>query len=308
MELRHLQALVGVAEHGSFSAAAEALGTVQSNVSAHVARLERELGAPLVDRATGRLTEEGEVVVARARRMLVEMAALVADVSAIRQEVVGTIRAGMIGTTGRWLVPRLFSLLRERHPGVRMTVADGTSANLEPRLVNGQLDLAVVSLPVPGDEVTATPLFDEDLMLVVPVDHPFARLPRPLPLAALTELELLLPLSNTALRDDIDRAVHVAGVTLQPALELDGIRMIASLTFDGFGPAILPATAVPLHMRERFELISLEGFPRRQVGVAMRRRGLPSAPTRAVIDILHTIANDPHHRPLGLHAPAAVEG
>src|SRR5579875_2404635 len=144
MELRHLQALVGVAEHGSFSAAADALGTVQSNVSAHIARLERELGAPLVDRSGGRLTEEGEVVVAR---------------------------AGMIGTTGRWLVPRLFALLRVRHPKVRITVADGTSATLEPRLANGQLDLAVVSLPVSIDDLTAVPLFEEDLMLVVPVDH-----------------------------------------------------------------------------------------------------------------------------------------
>jgi DNA-binding transcriptional LysR family regulator len=306
MELRHLQALVGIAEHGSFSAAAEALGTVQSNVSAHVARLERELGAPLVDRSSGQLTEEGEIVVARARRMLVEMVALVADVSAMRQEVVGTVRAGMIGTTGRWLVPRLFSMLRERHPRVQMTVADGTSANLEPRVINGQLDLAVVSLPVIGDELVATPLFEEDLMLVVSVDHRFATADRPLPLAALTELELVLPLPNTALRDEIDSALRRAGVTLKPAMELDGIRMIASLTFDGFGPAILPATAVPRHMRERFELVPLEGLPRRRVGVAQRRRGLPSAPTRAVIELLNRVANDQHERPEGLHPATAV--
>ncbi len=305
MEIRHLQALVGIAEHGSFSAAAEALGTVQSNVSAHVARLEKELGAPLVDRAAGRLTEEGEIVVARARRMLVELSALVADVAAMRREVVGTVRCGMIGTTGRWLVPRLFALVRERHPMVRMTVADGTSASLEPRLLSGQLDLAVVSLPVLGDELVAAPLFEEDLMLVIPTDHPFASAPRPLPLAALAELDLVLPLPNTALRDEIDGALRRADVTLRPALELDGIRMIASLTFDGFGPAILPATAVPRHMREQFALVPLEGFPRRRVGVAQRRRGLPSAPTRAVIELLRHVASDPH-RPEGLHAPTTA--
>src|SRR6202034_1533812 len=188
MEIRYLQALVGIAEHGSFSAAAEALGTVQSNVSAHVARLERELGAPVVDRSSGKLTEEGEIVVARARRMLIELEALVADVSAMRQEVVGTVRAGMIGTTGRWLVPRLFAMLREHHPMVQMTVADGTSANLEPRVLSGLLDLAVVSLPVLGDELIATPLFDEDLVLVVPVDHPLASAARPLPLSELCSL------------------------------------------------------------------------------------------------------------------------
>jgi DNA-binding transcriptional LysR family regulator len=305
MEIRHLQALVGIAEYGSFSAAADALGTVQSNVSAHVARLERELGAPVVDRSSGRLTEEGEIVVARARRMLVEMDALVADVSAMRQEVVGTVRAGMIGTTGRWLVPRLFAMLRERHPGVQMTVADGTSASLEPRLLSGQLDLAVVSLPVIGDELVATPLFEEDLMLVVPVDHPLASAPRPLPLASLCALELVLPLPNTALRDEIDGALRRAGITLRPAMELDGIRLIASLTFDGYGPAILPATAVPQHLREQFKLVPLEGLPRRRVGVAQRRRGLPSAPTRAVIALLDIVANDTAERPEGLHPAAA---
>ena len=308
MEIRHLQALVGIAEHGSFSAAAEALGTVQSNVSAHVARLERELGAPVVDRSSGRLTEEGEIVVARARRMLVEMDALVADVSAMRREVVGTVRAGMIGTTGRWLVPRLFAMLRERHPRVQMTVDDGTSASLEPRVLSGQLDLAVVSLPVVGDELMATPLFEEDLMLVVPIDHPLARAPRPLPLAELVQLDLVLPLPNTALRDEIDGALARAGVILHPAMELDGIRMIASLTFDGYGPAILPATAVPRHMRERFALVPLEGLPRRRVGVAQRRRGLPSAPTRAVIELLNCVANDPAERPEGLYPATVIAG
>ena len=59
------------------------------------------------------------------------------------------------------------------------------------------------------------------------------------------------------------------------------MRLIASLAFDGYGPAILPATAVPGHLRERFAVLPLEGLPRRRVGVAQRRRGLPSAPARA---------------------------
>ena len=91
-------------------------------------------------------------------------------------------------------------------------------------------------------------------------------------------------------------------MTLKPAIELDGIRMIASLTFDGYGPSILPATAVPIHMRSQFKLLPLEGLPRRQVGIALRRRGLPSAPTRAVIDLLnHHVAADVGRMPAGVH-------
>jgi len=305
VDIKHLQALVGIADTGSFSAAAEAIGTVQSNISAHVARLERELDVLLVDRGTGRLTEEGEVVVGRARRMMAELDAMVSDVVAMRHEVRGTVRVGMIGTTGRWLVPQLFTRLRERHPQVRMTVADGTSTTLEPQLVSGQLDLAVVTLPVPGDELSASPLFEEDLVLVVPADHPLVRDGQPLPLTALADLELLLPLPGTALREDIDAAVQPAGVQLRPSMELDGLRMIASLTFDGYGPAILPATAVPGHLREQFALLPLEGFPRRQVGVALRSRGLPSAPTRALIDLLYVVVEDPGPLPEGLHPALA---
>jgi LysR family hydrogen peroxide-inducible transcriptional activator len=300
MELKHLQALLGIADTGSFSAAATTIGTVQSNVSAHIARLERELDVQLVDRASGLLTDEGEVVVGRARRVMNELSDMVADISALREEVVGTVRLGMIGTTGRWLVPQLFDLLRIRHPHIHLNVAEGSSAQLELQLGSGQLDLAVVTLPLSGDEVIVAHLFEEDLGLVVPRDHPLAK-EVSIPIGRLTDMELLLPAPGTALRAEIDSAIVPARVTLRPAMELDGVRMIAALVFDGYGPAILPATVVPGHLRERFAVVPLEGFPRRRVGVAQRRRGLPSAPVRAVIDVLGLVVSDPLSMPEGIY-------
>jgi DNA-binding transcriptional LysR family regulator len=307
MDLKHLQALIGIADTGSFSAAAQSIGTVQSNVSAHVARLERELEVTLVDRSGGRLTEEGAVVVARARRMMAELEALVSDVTAMRHDVSGTVRIGMIATTGRWLIPPLVDQLAERYPRIEVKVAEGTSTTLEPRLVSGQLDAAVVTMPVPGEELSASPLFEEDLVLVVPGDHPLAApdIPTPLPLEALADLQLLLPMPGTALRDEIDAAVAPSGVALHHSVELDGIQMIASLTFEGHGPAILPASAIPGPLRDRFAAIAIEGFPRRRVGVALRSRGLPSAPTRALIDLLYVVVQNPGSLPGGLYAAAA---
>lgn len=305
MDLRHLQALLGIADTGSFSAAAAALGTVQSNVSAHVARLERELEVVLVDRSSGRLTEEGEVVVARARRMIGELDAMVADVVAMRHEVRGLVRLGMIGTAGRWLVPPLFSALRTRHPQIRLTVTDGTNTTLEVQLVSGQLDVATVTLPVHSDELTTSPLFEEDLVLVVPATHPLAQATGPLALADLADLELLLPPPGTALREEMDAAARAAGVELRASMELDGLRMIASLTFDGHGPSILPATAVPVHLRAGFHRLPITGLPPRRVGVALRLRGAPSAPSRVVIDFLHSIVHDPSLAADWLH-PATI--
>ena len=120
MDLRQLAALVAVDDHGSFSAAARALYTVQSNVSAHIAHLERELGVTLVDRAKGRLTPEGIVVVARARRIQRELEALTADAASMGQEVAGDARLGVIGTTARWLVPQLLGAVHAAHPKVQV--------------------------------------------------------------------------------------------------------------------------------------------------------------------------------------------
>jgi DNA-binding transcriptional LysR family regulator len=150
---------------------------------------------------------------------------------------------------------------------------------------------------------------------VVPIDHPLAAQAASghgdrssdLPLSALADLELVLPMPGTALRDEIDAAVRPAGIVLRPTMELDGLRMIASLTFDGYGPAVLPATAVPGFLRDRFQLLSLEGFPRRKVGVALRSRGLPSAPTRAIMEILQEVVHDGSALPQGLHPPAGSD-
>ena len=308
MDIRHLQALVAVAEHRSFSAAAEALGTVQSNVSAHVARLERELGATLVERSSGTLTPEGEVVATRAYRVLGEIQAIGADLGALRQEVAGFVRAAMIGTTARWLVPLLLSELGARHPNLRLTVAEGTNTLLEPQLAAGRLDMAVLTAPVAGRELSFEPLFEEDLVLVVPADDdPVAGAHR-VDLADLAELELLLPAPGTTLRAELDAAVKPVGVALRARAELDGVRLIATLTFEGYGPAVLPATAVPPHLRQRFRLVAVEGLPARRVGLALRSRGMPSAPTRAVLEALRRLVSGPDPLPEGLRSltPAAA--
>ena len=82
---------MGIADHGTFSNAADALGTVQSNISNRIARLESELGTPLVNRATGNLTESGVIVVERARRILSELRAIASDVSELNAEIRGQV-------------------------------------------------------------------------------------------------------------------------------------------------------------------------------------------------------------------------
>lgn len=300
MDLRQLAALVAVAEAGTFSAAATRLHTVQSNVSAHVARLERELGATLVDRAAGRLTGEGEIVVARARRIQGELDALVADVSSVRDEVAGNVRLGVIGTTGRWLLPPLLGAMATRHPKVKVAVLEGNTTSLVPQLVAGVLDLAVVNLPMADPDTVVEVLFEEDLVVVAPCTHALAERSQ-LTLHDLAEHPLLLPPPGTSIRVELDRAAAAAGLTLQAQAELDGLRLIASLAFEGYGAAVLPASAVPGRASSSWRSVAITGVARRRVGVARRRRGLLSAPARALHEVIEGVVESQVTAQDGLH-------
>jgi len=294
MDLRQLAALVAVADEGSFSAAARSLNTVQSNVSTHVARLERELGTQLVDRAGGVLTEEGEIVVERARRIQRELDSLRSDVASLLHHVAGQVRLGCIGTVSRWLVPRLFVVMGERHPAVQVVVVDATTTSLIPQLLSETLDLAVLNLPLAEADLMTEQLFDEDRVLVVPGDHPLAERSR-IDLRELAHHRLLLEPQGTPFRDELDREAAGAGVELRAQAEVDGIRLLSTLAFEGFGPAVLPATAAPPWIDATCRRVAVEGLLPRSVGLARNQRGRLSAPARAVQDAIRDIVRDTDH-------------
>ncbi len=288
MDLRQLTTLVAIADHGSFSAAARALYTVQSNVSSHIARLEKELGVVLVDRQRGGLTDDGVVVVEKARRVLHELDDITAEMASRGDEVRGDTRLGVLGTTARWLLPQLLTHLSRQHPGVHVTVHEGNTTNLIPRLVAQQLDAAIVHLPVDDPEVSVEPLVAEDLVLLVHSKHHLSSLDQ-VPLAELANEPLMLPPLGTALRRVIDRAAGSVGVELQPQVEIDGVRLLTSLAFEGFGAAIVPATSVPRWLRGDFKRVAVPELPRRVVGWVQRRRPTPGTPTRALQAVLRDV-------------------
>lgn len=300
MDLRQLNTLVAIADHGSFSAAARALYTVQSNVSGHIARLERELGVMLVDRQRGGLTDDGHLVVERARRILHEMDDISAEMASRGDAVRGDTRLGVIGTTARWLLPQLLTQTGKVHPGVHVTVHEGNTSGLVPRLCASQLDAAIVHLPVDEPELTVEALFAEDLVLLAHGRHHLSTLDT-VTLAELAHHPLLLPPCGTALRRIIDRACAAADVELTAQAEIDGVRLLTSLAFDGYGAAIVPATAVPRWLKGEFTRVPVPELPRRVVGWVQRRRPTPGAPTRALLTLLRDVVAVQGAKQPGVH-------
>ena len=300
MDVRQLSALVAIADHGTFSAAARALFTVQSNISGHIGKLEKELGVTLVDRSQGGLTEEGTRVVERARRILNEIDDITADMASSTTDISGQSRLGIIGTTARWLVPQFLGQLEVEHPHVRAIVQEGATSTLIPNVIGGQLNAAIVHLPVDDPELVIEPLFAEDLFLLADATHPLAD-SEELSLSDLDDVPLLLPPTGAALRRVLDRAAASCGVTLRAQAEVDGVRLLASLALDGYGATIVPATAVPTWLTGSFRRITVPELPRRVVAFVYRRRPSPSAPTLAVLRTLHTIIENGADQQPGVH-------
>ncbi|MFM7756764.1 MAG: LysR substrate-binding domain-containing protein [Actinomycetota bacterium] len=215
-------------------------------------------------------------------------------------------RAGrllVMATTGRWLMPQFLTRLAQNYPDVRPLISEGGTSSLLPRLLSGHLDAAIVHLPVEEPELQVEPLFAEDLVLLVHARHPLHGRRR-VSIADLAEHPLLLPPPSAALRRIINRSADEHHVTLGVQAEIDGVRLMASLAFEGFGAAIVPATAVPVWLSGNFSTITVPDLPRRVVGWVQRRRPGPTAVTRACLDIARAVIQRREGRQPGLHVGA----
>ncbi len=292
IELRQLKALLAIQDFKSFSQAANNLNTVQSNISAHLSRLEESVGAILVDRRTGVLTEEGAAVALRARRLLSELEAIDSDISALKNDVRGRVRVGMIGTVARWFVPAIVRELEERHPNVKVEISEGTASALESRVNSNAFEFAIMTRPSNTDELVFRAFFEEPLVLVAAKEFGFED-KASIALSEVASQPLLLPPKGTQFRDQVDLVAAQIGVVLTPKAEIDGVRLLASMAFDGFAPTIAPATSIPAFMTGRLSVIPIEGLLPRRVGLARRKKVAHSAAAKTVLALLEEFFTNP---------------
>jgi DNA-binding transcriptional LysR family regulator len=280
VELRHLETLLAIAEEGSFTAAADVLSTVQSNVSDQVRQLEAELGVPLLVRSRrgAAPTESGEVVLERARRIRREVDAMRADVAMLQGLEVGDASFGIVGTASRWVIPRLVADLRERAPGIRLRVSEAASERLMSDILAGELAQAVVTEPVSDRRLHVETILEEELVAVVPRGAHMP--PPPVPLAAVLALGLVMPPSENPLRHEVEVAAAHQGLELKINVEVEGIRLVADLVAAGAGASVLPETAVPAELD--VQMFSIAGIPPRRLAIVNARDAQLSFADRAV--------------------------
>lgn len=282
MEFRHLEALVAIAEEGSFTAAADALNTVQSNVSEQIRQLEAELGIPLLVRSRrgAEPTEAGRAVVVRARRIARERDGLLADVAAIEGLEVGDASIGVVGTASRWLVPELVGSLRRRAPGVHLRINEGTSERLVAGVLDGELAQALVTGPIANERLIEEHLLDERLVGLVPDGSPLVG-GATVPLERIAREPMVMPPANNPLRLEVQQAAAGVGVEIAVPIEIEGVRLIGDLVAAGVGVSILPETAIP-DDAPGVRTVAIDGLPPRRLVLVTRRDAQLSIADRAV--------------------------
>jgi DNA-binding transcriptional LysR family regulator len=272
MELQQLRYFVAVADSGRFTAAARDLHVAQPSISKQVRKLEAELGAVLLERRKAgiALTDAGATLLPWAKRVLADVDGARSEVAGLATLERGRLSVGATPSVSTVLLPRVLASFHGAHPGVRLTVVEAGSRDLVDRLASGDLDLALVILPVPREELfETTPLLREELVLAVSRKHPLAKR-KTVRVSELRGVPLVMFRDGYDLRSATIAACEQAG--FHPTFAIEGAEMdgVLRMAAAGVGVAVVPRMVVepggPL-VAVRIAQPTLT----RSVGVAFRR-------------------------------------
>ena len=296
MELRQLRYLVALPEELNFTRAAANEHVAQPALSQQIRRLEDELGLALVERTTRQvaLTEAGEILVARARRVLAELEAAGTELQALRGMDTGHITIGAIHTMGPIDLSLPLALFHDRHPGVGLTVRENSSEEMAEMLRVDELDLAFLSVTerVESHGLGLHQLVSEELVVLLPLDHPLSGRAR-VKMAELAEEQFIAFRVGARLRELLFAAGRQAGFEPRVTLESNESQRIRRLVARGFGVAILPRSDADRPGADVAVARLVEPSLRRDITLAWREgRRLPPA-VAAFLDLARETFAEP---------------
>jgi LysR family transcriptional regulator, transcription activator of glutamate synthase operon len=278
MELRQLRSVEAVARHRHFTRAAEELHLAQSALSHQIRRLEEELGTPLFERTSRRVTptEAGEAVAARARRVLAEVDGARAEVDELRGVLRGRIWIGPLVPAGDVDVPGLLARFSQAHPGVEVGLREGIAADMLRLLAADELDAAFCLLASDTpDELAVEQLSHDEVVAAFAPDR--APTAPHVNVADLAQHQIVAPRRGSAITTALDQWFSDAGEPLRLTLESGDPFLLRSLAARGFATAILPRSLTALE-GPALEVRSLHPAVELPVALVWRReRNAPPA-------------------------------
>lgn len=289
MTLQELRYVVTVARERHFSRAARLCFVSQPALSAAVRKLEDELGLQIFDRSTPEVTVTplGREVVAQAQRVLDAAAEVTTLAQAARDPFASPFALGLIHTICPWLLPPWVPAIHAEAPHLPLHLQEGLTAELVEKLHAGELDASVVAAPFAEPGLESRPLYEEPLVAVAPLGHPWAAANHVTPAMLAAETVLLLTPGN-CFRDQVlhacpDLQREGQGLSaMARTLRGSSLTTIRHMVLSGVGVTVLPATAVSAQDAQMLVIRPLVPEDRRQVLLVWRR----NAARAPVLDLL----------------------
>ncbi|MBX3162487.1 MAG: LysR family transcriptional regulator [Deltaproteobacteria bacterium] len=293
--IRQLEGLVAVADHGSFRRAAASLGISQPALSAQVQAAEHLLGVQVFERDRRRVlvTPAGEEVVARARLALTAVDEVRATARRRAEPLVGPLRLGVIPTIAPYWLPALLPAIRTRFPRLELILREEQTSRLLAQLDTGQLDVALLALPVPGDLTTAA-VAREDFLVAAPRGAPVLSRRGALKERDLDAETVLLLEDGHCLRDQALAVCSRGGAVESMEVRGTSLPTLVQMVAGGLGVTLLPEAAAAALVGRTRGPIGLARFatpaPGRTIGLAWRTSSARLREFRLLAEALRTEA------------------
>ena len=301
LDSARLAAFAAVVRCGGFSKAANELGKTQSSVSQAVLLLERELGQKLFSRDghTPRLTDAGRALLRRATRIFEEMALAEAELSALSELRFGELVVGTSDTLACYFLPPVFAAFRERYPNVELRLDNRPSPVIAERVSERQVDIGIVSLPLPealelsgrkvSERLDCIILAAQEDVAVCAPSHALAKR-REVAVPDLAMHPLLLLDRTTSSRALVEAAFAAEKMAPRVAMEMSSVEVLKRLAELGFGVAIVPRFSVQRELENgALWVLKLKHFgARRSVGALTPRAFAPTRAASAFLALAET--------------------
>lgn len=277
MEIRQLKAFLAIAEAKTFTAGARRVNVTQAAISMQIRQLEEEVGLQLFTRTPRRviLTEAGEYLLERARKILREHDSALAEIAEVAGAEFGRLRIGTAsGTFAMNQLPAILQSLKSKFPNSELTVSSGTSERLVDKMMHGELDTAFVSLPVDNSNITTESLFSDEIVAIAHPAHPLAN-EKYISAATLAGEYLILGERGGNTRRMIDEFFAAANVRPNITMELSRQEAVNRMVENNLGVGMAGAKSVAREIQDG-KLISwlIEGAEIQwELGLARLRGG-----------------------------------
>jgi DNA-binding transcriptional LysR family regulator len=244
MLFSQIEGFIEIARQGNMRRAAFALSIGQPALSARLQGLELELGAALFRRTHSGmvLTAAGRAFLPHAERAVEAIRSGGSLVRALEHGVTGELALAVAPAVSAYVLPEILVRFTDRHPDVRLLVRTGHSEEIVDLVAHGQVDLGIVR-QLRDPRVSSRPLYEDELVLVAPLDHPFA-MAGVVDVSEIRHAQLILFDRTSSYYDVTNALFRVAGVVPRGVTEVDNIEAAKRMVERGLGVALLPGTAV----------------------------------------------------------------